>query len=393
MAHSGRRRRSRAAARSTPQSDALSVLRTAQEQVASRSAATLLSKDAIEWIWQYARHLLAGRHPFPTYGPGESGMIAIPDTARVALAADWGTGTDSAYNVATVIAGHHPEITIHLGDVYYSGALAEFVEYFLPTDCWPRGTARTFTLNGNHEMYSGGFGYFSHALPALGQPASYFCLHNANWRIVALDTGYHTRRGLGLAFGDSTQLHAATLDWLAKTIFADPADRRPVILLSHHQWFSAFDQREYPAVGRALEPYLSHVALWFWGHEHRFVGYAPFAPTGGTPVRARCIGHGGMPVELGSRVLRPDRKPVFIDDRQADMVDGTAVGFCGCALLRFDGPTLVVEYIDEMNRVLLSERWTRGATGVTGSVAVHTTDPAFRLMAPITSMVAPQTPG
>lgn len=315
-------------------------------------------------------------------------MFAMPDAVHVALAADWGTGTDSAYCIGALIGARRPEITIHLGDVYYTGAAAEFAEFFLPSDCWPRGTWRTFALNGNHEMYSGGRGYFDHALPAFGQPASYFCLHNAHWRIVGLDTGYYTRRGLSLAFGDDTRLHEATLRWLATVVFADPADHRPVILLSHHQWFSAFDPREYPAVGHALEPYLSHVALWFWGHEHRFVGYAPYAPTGGTPVRARCIGHGGMPVELGAAIARPDRRPVFIDERQAATLDGDdAIGFCGFASLRFAGPELVVDYVDEQNRLLLTERWTRGATGLTGSVALHTTDPAFRLITPIDALV------
>jgi Calcineurin-like phosphoesterase len=337
-------------------------------------------------VWQYARHLLEGRRPFPTYGPGESGLIAIPDAVSIALAADWGTGTDSAYCVGAAIAARRPEITIHLGDVYYSGAAAEFADFFLPPDCWPRGTMRTFAMNGNHEMYSGGRGYFDHALPQLGQLASYFCLHNAHWRIIALDTGYYTKRGPGLLFGDDTRLHEATLRWLATVVFADPTDRRPAIILSHHQWFSAFDTREYPAVGEALAPYLPHVALWFWGHEHRFVGYAPYAPSG-TPIRARCIGHGGMPVELGSTVVRPARPAVLIDERKAGIVDGDAIGFCGFASLRFAGPTLVVDYVDEQERVLLSERWTQTPAGLSGSVALHTTDPDFRLMAPIDALI------
>jgi hypothetical protein len=380
-------RRTKTAARSTPQSDALSALRTAQEQVIARSTAKLLSRDAVEWAWQYAKHLLQGRRPFPTYGPGQSGLFPIPDAVHVALAADWGTGTDSAYAVAAAIAARRPEITIHLGDVYFTGAAAEFADFFLPDDCWPRGTLRTFALNGNHEMYSGGRGYFDHALPQLGQPASYFCLHNAHWRIVALDTGYYTKRGLSLLFHDDTRLHEATLQWLESVVFADPADVRPVILLSHHQWFSAFDTREYPAVGHALEPYLSRVALWFWGHEHRFVGYAPYAPTGGTPVRARCIGHGGMPVELGATLVRPERRPVFIDDRKAAVLDGDDIGYCGFASLRFDGSSLTVDYIDEQNRPLLTERWTHSAAGLVGSVALHTTDPGFRLMTPLDALI------
>jgi hypothetical protein len=139
-------------------------------------------------------------------------------------------------------------------------------------------------------------------------------------------------------------------------------------------------------VGQALVPYLPHVALWFWGHEHRFAGYAPYAPTG-TPIRARCIGHGGMPVELGGSVLRPSRQPVFIDERQADVLDGDNIGYCGFASLRFAGPTVAVDYIDEQDRVLLTEQWSHTPTGLRGSVALHTTDPAFRLIRPLDALL------
>jgi hypothetical protein len=348
---------------------------------------TLLSQNALQWATQYLLHILEGRHPFPTYGPGATGMFEIPDPVHIALAADWGTGTDSAYRVGDIIAERHPEITIHLGDVYFTGAGAEFDDYFLPDSCWPRGTLATYALNGNHEMYSGGHGYFDRALPRLGQPASYFCLHNAHWRIVALDSGYHSTRGLGRLFGDDTRLHEATLRWLASVVCADPTDRRPMILLSHHQWFSAFDDREYPALGEALAPYLPSVALWFWGHEHRLAGYAPYAPTGGTPIRARCIGHGGMPVELGAPLRKPSRKPVFIDERKAGTLGSDDIGFCGFAMLRFAGPTLSIDYIDEHDCVLLTEQWTQTATGLEGSVRLQTTDRDFRLIRPIDELI------
>ena len=107
-------------------------------------------------------------------------------------------------------------------------------------------------------------------------------------------------------------------------MFADPGDRRPVILLSHYQWFSAFDS-ESRRVGSQLAPYLDRVLLWFWGHEHRFAGYAPFG-FNGRLMRARCIGHGGMPIELGKLPKRSDRPLVFTDERQADMLDGEPIG-------------------------------------------------------------------
>jgi hypothetical protein len=48
-------------------------------------------------------------------------------------------------------------------------------------------------------MYARGYAYFDRMLPRLGpitngkthgQKASYFCLENQHWRIIALDTGY-----------------------------------------------------------------------------------------------------------------------------------------------------------------------------------------------------------
>jgi hypothetical protein len=143
-----------------------------------------------------------------------------------------------------------------------------------------------------------------------------------------------------------------------------------VILLSHHQWFSAFDS-DYRRMGAPLRPYLDRVLLWFWGHEHRCAGYAPFGFNGAT-VRARCIGHGGMPIELGGRIKHPERPLVFTDERMVDKADGDPLGYCGFALLRLDGPDLVVEYRDETDkpgtRALLEEHWRTGPAGPSGSV-------------------------
>ena len=80
-----------------------------------------------------------------------------------------------------------------MGDVYYAGTVKEFRQYFLGSDDWPRRTVATYLLNAHHEMYSGGEGYFGVALSAISQETSYFCLENAHWQIVAVDTGYSAR--------------------------------------------------------------------------------------------------------------------------------------------------------------------------------------------------------
>jgi Calcineurin-like phosphoesterase len=377
---SSRRRRARESVIGTPRSAGISLFRSTLERARrtypeARNEVALLTRSIIAWGLNFLLHMTEGRARFPTYPDGETGIVPIPDRVRIGLAADWGTGTDSAYAVGEAIAQEKPDITIHMGDVYYSGDHQEFADYFLPRDCWPRGAIGTYALPGNHEMYSGGHAYFDFALPALKQRTSYFCLENAHWRIIGIDTAYDCTTGLRFLIGqDHTTVRGDVLGWLQHTVFADPTDRRPVILLSHHQWFTAFGGHGYPDIGRQLQPYLDRVALWFWGHEHRFAGYALVAPPGGTPVRARCIGHGGMPVEIGKdpeTTVDESLKPVFLDAREHGFVGKTPIGYCGFATLDLDGPSLTVRYYDETPTLLLEETWQQAPSGLTGSAQLH----------------------
>ncbi len=85
--------------------------------------------------------------------PSKRRVFALPDDCVIALAADWGTRTQSAENVAKQTSDQHPDVTIDLGDVYYSGTARECQDYFLGRDNWPTGRQATYALNGNHEMY------------------------------------------------------------------------------------------------------------------------------------------------------------------------------------------------------------------------------------------------
>ncbi len=401
-----------------PRGPARSLWRTAKEQVALsgqtrapaklaplepgprtiRDRANFMRHAILRWADEYLKHIFQGRHPLPPYAAGHSGIYRLPNDVLIALASDWGTGTESAYNVAALIANAEPDISIHLGDVYYSGTEEEYQTYFLAPGCWPRGKLQakaddmargTYVLNANHEMYSGGRGFFDVALPGLQQETSYFCLENDHWRIVAVDTGYHCTRGLkkvlSFVFGDKTRLDQANLDWLEKVVFRDRADRRPTILLSHHQWFSAFDDRDYPKIGEQLQPYLDRIALWFWGHEHRLAGYTAYSPKG-TKVRARCIGHGGMPIELGWRQKHP-AAVVFSDQRFAcTSADGTRLGFCGFALLDFRAERLTVTYIDEKGKPLVREEWADQQGTLKGTAEVLEKSSEFELYRPIADL-------
>ncbi len=416
---SGQRVRSVEEVKNVPRGPARSLWRTAKEQVAVhgpvrppvelaptepaartiRERVAFLRHAILRWADEYLKHIFQSRRPLPAYRTGHTGVYRLPNDVLVAIASDWGTGTPSAYKVADQIVMVEPDVTVHLGDVYYSGTEEEYQTYFMAPGCWPRGklnqggtnaASGTYVLNANHEMYSGGRGYFDVALPGLQQETSYFCLENDYWRIVAVDTGYHCTRGLkkvlSFIFGDRTRLDSANLTWLERVVFRDPADRRPTILLSHHQWFSAFDDRDYPTIGEQLQPYLDRVALWFWGHEHRFAGYTAFSPRG-TKVRARCIGHGGMPIEIGWKHKEPN-PAVFSDQRQAAATaDGTRLGFCGFALLEFRSEQLVVTYVDENGQKLLKEKWINKGRTLTGSAELLNHEPGFEWYRPIEDLV------
>jgi hypothetical protein len=118
-------------------------------------------------VW--LEHLILGRHAFPA---GDGPVIAIADELSIALAGDFGTGNfgtaadpSPAIKIANnVIPALTPDLTIHLGDVYYAGSSEEETDHLVKL--WPSGggPGTAFTLNSNHEMYSGGNAYFDVAL-------------------------------------------------------------------------------------------------------------------------------------------------------------------------------------------------------------------------------------
>lgn len=207
----------------------------------------------------------------------------MPDNARVALLADWATGLYGAPASARCIAAAKPGFThvIHLGDVYYSGTTSEIDARFIAF--WPNvKDARSFACNGNHEMYSGGHGYFGKALPLFGQQASYFALENEHWLLVGLDTAYKDH-----------SLNKEQLGWLS-LMLKDPArKKKKLVLLSHHQPFSLLEGQG-PNLISFLRLLLDQGAIhaWYWGHEHRCAIYDRHPVW---KMAGRCIGHGGIP--------------------------------------------------------------------------------------------------
>jgi hypothetical protein len=205
---------------------------------------------------------------------------ALNNKARFALLSDWGTGLYGApVGADSIETDGNFDVLLHLGDVYYSGDVDEVKERFLKF--WPSvPKALNRALNANHEMYSGGYGYFDHILPAFGQSSSYFALQNDYWLLVGVDTGYTEH-----------ELHGSQAEWLLRLV--RNAGERRVILFSHHQPFSLYEKQGQKLVAQ-LAPLLEarKIHAWYWGHEHRCVVHDAHPLWG---VRGRCIGHSGFP--------------------------------------------------------------------------------------------------
>ncbi len=375
--------------------------------------------NSMVWVLTYLKYRFGMRHPFPDYSSERvKGIYPLSadfspngaeEDVRVSLAGDWGTGTLEASLVANLIRRFRPHYTVHLGDIYFVGNSNTVRENCLGNPhgkkfhavTWPKGSRGTFALNGNHEMYANGHAYFDVLLPNLGmraglgslaegQKASFFCLKNHHWVIIALDTGYNSvgvpilERTAYLKkiphLGGDCSLPHAIIRWISKEV-APELDGRGVILLSHHQYCSAFEGR-FIKPGRQLFGLVRKPVLWFWGNEHRMAIYGPTRVDGGIEAYGRCLGHGGMPVNIHTKVrVNSKRCPLVIyDDRQYRRISGTPVGYNGYANLLFRGRRLTIKYHDIRleDNVLLTETWeVSNGTLVGKDIRINTPDPGL----------------
>lgn len=231
----------------------------------------------------------------------EDAMDNAIDKVRVAFVSDWATGTSIAKNVMRCVGAQNPDIVIHLGDVYYSGTKDEMDSHFLSIvrEMLPAHT-RVFNLAGNHDLYAGGEGYYW-LIDELGQPASYFCLRNSHWQILAIGAPPEIGSPLS-AQAAAPDIDPKEADWQRHKI--ESADGRKTVMLSHYQLFTASgniarspDNRPLavnPVFMDAFGNHLGDIDIWLWGHEHNLALFEPYAGL----ERGRCIGSGSMPVAL-----------------------------------------------------------------------------------------------
>jgi calcineurin-like phosphoesterase family protein len=368
--------------------------------------------NALVWLRHVLHFITKKKHPFQTY-PDGGGVYTFQENLKLSLAGDWGTGTDEAQQVANQMVTHDPDFTIHLGDVYYVGDQPELEVNCLGIDGprhkgvkWRHGKGGSFALSGNHEMYARDDAYFTQFLPTLGvidpatgktsgQGASFFCLQNKYWRIIGLDTGYNSAGFRSLLdylgrfkflpflrkstwFKPTCKLRPELMQWLEKLIVPNPDGTSPAtVLLSHHQYFSSFDDW-YRIPGQQLRKFFAdRKVIWFWGHEHRFSMYDCFGVENGIQAFGRCIGHGGMPVDRAKQPDILDCNCILYDDRPYPNNENINVGFNGFCTMTFTGATLSVNYYDLHNKLLLTESWQSDPQGQLTGPHFSNVDPAL----------------
>lgn len=303
----------------------------------------------------YTRYRLArDRAPIPYRRHASLGdfILPIPERCVIGIIGDWGSGTATAQWVLSEVMRHKPDVLIHLGDIYYCATEAEVRRNFLDIVRRIAPHVPTYTLCGNHDVYSGGAGYYW-LLAQLGQPASYFGLRNASWQLLGLDTGLHDNNPFTV-FSNASYLEASEVAWHRDKI--EHAGGRRTILLSHHQLLSLEGagqdsdgklQAFNPHLANAFQDLLGSVALWLWGHEHSMLAFQPYLGL----QRGRCVGAGAMPVfykdgpptpaaryNLQGQSALPALQPARLKR------NGDSMYFHGYATLSLDGPGAQMAY-------------------------------------------------
>jgi hypothetical protein len=274
--------------------------------------------------------------------------VRIGNQARMIVVGDWGSGIDRAQKIAKMIRivieegrrdGREQHV-VHLGDVYYSGWGWECQSRFL--DYWPI-TAKegesisSWSLNGNHDMYSGGYGYFDRVLAdprfRRQEGGSYFRLFNDDWQLLGLDTAHR-----------DNALREPQSEWVRQQT---TQSQRKTMLMSHHQPFTVYEKHSIE-IDDTLKGVLRDGAIraWLFGHEHRCILYSEHMGI----KYPRLIGHGGVPVYMAHHERDPFPPPVAYEYRK--YIPGGPFGVepwapFGFAVLDFDGSKISSRYFYE----------------------------------------------
>jgi hypothetical protein len=306
-----------------------------------------LSRKDPRWVLVLKAKAIKRRRGAAKFPDNSGNSTLLDGQARLVLIGDWGSGIPQAIKVAREIWNVHllPDLgrnelhVAHLGDVYYAGLAGEYTRNFLRDWPVPRGQEKyvnSWCLPGNHDMFSGGHGFFDMLKDArftCQNKSSYFLLENAHWQVFGLDTSFDPRDFTG----DTGELYGEQAAWVAQKRAMAP--KKKCLILTHHQPFSVYDHVE-ENLERRLRPIrsLGHIDAWFWGHEHRCAVYDKHEGVR-FPV---LLGHGGFPEKPRKKRLGAPRL-----NYEWTSVDKAGFLIFGFAVLDFDAGQINVRLVDE----------------------------------------------
>ncbi|CAE7826456.1 unnamed protein product [Symbiodinium microadriaticum] len=327
--------------------------------------------------------------PYPTY-QGSTGIFDLasgqatsaagggPVSGKLlGLAGDWGSGTCESSTVAKLMAREKPDLTFHLGDVYFVGDAEDFQNNVMGQKpapesrhqmgvTWPMGKQSTFLMAGNHEAIDGMKGLVYQGYQYSGQKANYGAWQSDHWRFIALDTGYlcfklnqNGSRDIGKGGETDAPQPKEVVDWLMNTVkLNNPNDKRGIVLLTHHMPYSDFEH-VYLGTAMQLQNILpkSRTVVWFFGHEHRFALYDKLKLNehhfkSDYAIYPRLVGNGGYRITPKSPThhkrhlkLKAYDKRLYQEVPDDDKHKMVKLGFNGYFKILVDGPDLLVNYI------------------------------------------------
>ncbi len=356
----------------------------------------------------YSVHGPDGKAPFKS--PPHITPISLEgksaDQVTIAVLGDWGTGPYSdnpSVEVMKQITALEPDYIVHLGDVYYAGTNflypppGEEQRNFL--DQWPTADQQkpgsSFTLNSNHEMYSGAHGYYD-ALKdsrfAAQKNASYFALKYGDWNLVGLDSSYFSTSWL-VMFGSIGDAAGVQQQWL-NGLGLDPSK---TIVLTHHNAIEFDGSALTCHKGAELWSQVTGAlggdpAAWYWGHVHNGIVYK--TPTcNGSKTRCRCLGHAAIPFGKATGLATPG---VEFFTQTPNPNAGPPRVYNGFVLLTItSGGSVTEEYYEQhTNQVVYSSSYCTGPASSRrprirrhGLTAVAISGPGVQLRPPARSML------
>lgn len=238
------------------------------------------------------------------------------DSLSIAVIGDWGTGKyvdgadadGPAIAIMDQAAAMNPDLTIHLGDVYYVGNVIREPLNFL--NIWQPGSQGSFTLNSNHEMYPGGTGYFKDAMKrqmfSAQQKSSCFAFTFADWIVIGLDSAYDIDFPINTLtpFLLEGRITDSTQQEFVKNL---DLTNKKVIVMTHHtgtdvpglETYKLWD--DVTGMLKANPTFVQNKLgpdYWYWGHVHNGIVYSSGSIVGGI-TKTRCVGHGAIPFGKG----------------------------------------------------------------------------------------------